>query len=231
VTEHLTWTHGGHTIEISAPEMGELVDLAGFDVERVRGVWRCRFDDRVMELEEGVSDPALVVRRIVEGGERPDDSFVWWMDAVRTDREPRERELAARVQQLFDAHWNTRVCRGMWSGPDSDGLDLDPDRKQLTVTGLPMMLHPGRWRLTLELIEGALSDLPGLHVDIMAPGDQVMNSLDDPVEVSDRRISWEFERPNLVFALMIRRTADCVSRPARLAMPISVQPLDPPPGA
>ncbi|MGH9135183.1 MAG: methyltransferase domain-containing protein, partial [Ilumatobacteraceae bacterium] len=45
VTEHLRWSHGGHTVELAAGEIRELLRLAGFRPESLRGLWRCRFGE------------------------------------------------------------------------------------------------------------------------------------------------------------------------------------------
>jgi SAM-dependent methyltransferase len=118
VTEHLRWSHGGHTIELSSAEMEELLAYAGFDVDVRRGLWRCRFGSAVLQLEEELSRPKVLVRRVAET--EPDDAFVWWLEATRAAREPDSASLSRRVEALFDEHWPTRVSRGLWPGPGVD---------------------------------------------------------------------------------------------------------------
>jgi SAM-dependent methyltransferase len=230
VTEHLHWSHGGHTIEISAGEMTELLELAGFQVERLRGAWRCRFDDRVLELEESMDDPAVVVRRVVEGGERPDDSFVWWIDA-RPVGEPDHDALVRRCDELFVAHWDTRVARGLWPGPGHDGPLITPASAPVELRNLPFMLHRGRWRLTLRAASGTLNALTGLTVDLVLPGDHPVASLDAPVSEGPGERSWEFDIAQLMFALQLVIRVEGATSDVRLAMPIELVALDHPPGA
>ena len=224
VTEHLRWSHGGHTIELSADEMAELARLAGFDVT-ARGLWRCRFEDRILTLEDGMDDPGLVVRRIATGRDRPDDCFVWWIDADRADREPDVDALKAAIDHLFATHWDTRISRGMWPGPDSDGVDL-PTGGPVTVSNLPIYLHAGRWQLTVHAAAGTLDDLDGLRLEVSAPGGAVLHRVDTPLERDGDHVTWGFDQQELAFALTLEIQAQAVGRPVRLRMPVELAAVD-----
>lgn len=226
VTEYLHWSHGGHTIEISATEMTELLELSGFDVVRCRGAWLCRFGGEVLQLEEGLDNPATVVRRIVLGADNPDDSFIWWIDAQRTDREPDVETLRKRIDQLFQQHWSTRVSRGMWPGPGFEGPRLAAGTTDVTIASLPLMLHPGRWRAQVQAVEGHLSSLTGLHLAVTAPGGFVIHEVRDVLPAGATSCAWEFFQEHLQLALSIEIRADKVQEPVQLAMPISLEIVD-----
>jgi hypothetical protein len=221
VTEYLHWSHGGHTVELSAGEIEELLSMAGFRTESIRGLWRCRFGDTYLQLEERLDDGAMLVRRIVDGPDRPDDCFVWWIVA-RPGGIPDDEKLHARVVELFDQHWPTRVCRGMWPRTD-DGIDV-PVGVDWSTTSLPFMLHEGRWRIGIELAAGRVSDLEGLRVEIFSPGEYMQHRLVAEDATVDRRTAaWELDQSELMFALSMRVNVDRVASPVRLRMPLSIR--------
>lgn len=222
VTEQLLWSHGGHTVELSPAEIGELLDLAGFDVAVLKGLWRCRFDDRVLPLEEGLDDPALLLRRALPS--EPDDAFIWWVEARRSPVRPPDRErLRARIDDLYESHWPTRVSRGLWPGPPATAVELAAEGSS-TLASLPFPLHEGRWRLDLALEAGRLDDLEGLEARLVAPGGMVVAALDvDTAARSDSGVSWQFDVPYFLQALVLEIRIARHRRPARLAMPIGLR--------
>ncbi|MGH2474282.1 MAG: hypothetical protein ACRDIL_03375, partial [Candidatus Limnocylindrales bacterium] len=130
--------------------------------------------------------------------------------------------LHARVAELFDQHWPTRVCRGMWPSPD-DGVDLPPGAAWST-TSLPFMLHEGRWTIGLELDDGNVDNLEGLRIEIRSPDDQVEHLLViSEAKVGGTAATWEFDQERLKLALSIRIVVDRVAAPARLRMPLSIR--------
>ncbi len=168
-----------------------------------------------------MDDPGLVVRRIATGGDRPDDCFVWWIDADRADRAPDVDALKAAIDHLFASHWDTRISRGMWPGPDSDGVGL-PTGGPVTVSNLPIYLHAGRWQLTVHAAAGSLDDLEGLRLEVTTPGGHVVHRLDDPLERDSVHVTWEFNLSELAFALTLMLRADRVTAPVRLTMPVTL---------
>jgi SAM-dependent methyltransferase len=111
-TEALGWVHPEHTIEITAAEATQLLTIAGFDVAVTRGLWNCR-DPRTREWLP-LAPPAGDVRQIVDRSASRfpiDDAFVWWIEAVRSDRAADPVAVRSAAQHLFDAHWQRRVNR------------------------------------------------------------------------------------------------------------------------
>jgi len=118
--EAIGWTHGEHTIEMTADEATGLLETAGFEVGVVRGLWNCR--DQATgdwyELTAPPGDIADVLDRSV--GRRPvDDDFVWWIEAERAGDADPER-LRSAVESLFDRLWTQRVNRAGQRPDESD---------------------------------------------------------------------------------------------------------------
>lgn len=227
VTEHMAWSHGGHTLELSAAEYCRLAELAGFEVLDVRGLWRCRMDDgRVLQLEDGLDDAVTLTRRIAQGGDRVDDSFVWWVTARRGDGAPEVDKLRREVDRLFEEHFSTRVSRGMWPGPGSPGPVVEPGDSGLVAASLPMFLDPGSWRVAVRLDDGRWEDLDDVRVDVTSPGGHLIHRLEvSDAEVEGDERSWVVHHPDLILALSLEIHVGSVSLPARFAMPVDVSPV------
>lgn len=72
-----------HTLELTVPEICTMVELAGFRVTAVKGVWLC---DRAAPSVEVISIPGDAVeleRRKREATDRPLESFIWWLEAEK----------------------------------------------------------------------------------------------------------------------------------------------------
>jgi SAM-dependent methyltransferase len=112
----LTWTMPEHTIEFTPSEAADLVTLAAFDVASVRGLWLCR-EPATGEVHPRWSDDGSplradeVARRAAMGIWRPDDSFIWWLEARRADRDPDIAALRARHAEIFEQAWPERQNR------------------------------------------------------------------------------------------------------------------------
>ncbi|WP_019877481.1 methyltransferase domain-containing protein [Sporichthya polymorpha] len=113
VCQSLQWTHPEHTLEFSVDEVVEILGLAGFDIEMLRGVWLCydrerhgllRFDD----MDGQALDRAT---RIAAAPDNPEDSFVWWVHACRADRQPDADTLHRRLMELYGSYRAERLAR------------------------------------------------------------------------------------------------------------------------
>ncbi len=100
LTWALNWHHPEHTMEFTVPEIRELVELAGFRVTALRGVWLCREGRNVMRLEP-LPEPPPWPARVEAAVSRAEDSFVWWLEAVRDDRGPQIEKLGQRLGEIF----------------------------------------------------------------------------------------------------------------------------------
>jgi hypothetical protein len=223
VTEHLLWSHGGHTVELSVAEITELVTLAGFEVFSTAGIWRCHVEGRRWQLEEGLDDPAIFTRRAATAHDAPDDSFVWWINARRTDSPPDSPRLRARTKELFETHWNTRVCRGLFPAPGANVRVIERGHVGLVGATLPFPLKPGPFELKASLLSGSWDDLDGFRIDIVAPIDQVVHQFTaDGATRSGAELRWTFDQPYLLFATTIEVHVDHVRSPVGLALPLEL---------
>lgn len=119
VTAPLVWSHPEHTVEYTVPEIGMLLNLAGFDDVRVRGIWLAHDGASLLPLspfEGPQSDSMAVLRRAALARERPERSFVWWAEA-RKRRTPDGTRVRAYLDAIFDAAWPERLDRFIVPGP------------------------------------------------------------------------------------------------------------------
>jgi SAM-dependent methyltransferase len=222
VTEHLLWSHGGHTIELSPDEMAELLRLAGFDPLPARGAWTCRRGDERFALEEGLDDPALLARRIALGGDSADDSFIWWINAARAERTPHAADLRDQIQSLFERHWPRRVCRGM---ADPIATTVHISTAAPAVSTLPFPLPRGTWELEIEQLGATGSDPVQVGARILAPGGEVLHVLDGASATTAGKIArWTFDRPDLVFACTMEVTLQGAGTGVDLRFPFALRP-------
>ena len=224
VTQELYWSHGGHTIELSASEMIELLEFAGFRVETCTGLWRCRYDDAVLGLEDGVDSRAEVAERASSAVRSPDESFVWWINARRQPDAAIDRlELAARTRQYFDAHWDDRVCRGMTVWPQRE-VSVEAD-EEIELESLPFLFGARSWVVELDISPNRLS-LESLSVELRTPG-AVLHHLDveSSEAVSDSTVRWRVDQPWLALATSIVVRARASSHTV-IQLPVRLRPVD-----
>lgn len=111
----LNWSMNEHTVEFTPGEAVELVELAGFDVESLRGLWLCRdpASGAVMPLDpfEAGAGGEEIVRRVQLAPRFPEHSFVWWLEARRTQRAPDAETLRTRHADVFRKAWPERTNR------------------------------------------------------------------------------------------------------------------------
>jgi len=99
ITTPLRWSHPEHTIEYTTREILEILKLAAFDVVSIRGLWLCRLNSQLIPLFSP-EDSIQRRRRIIEANQRPEDSFSWWVEAVRAAGPPKRGELASRLSTI-----------------------------------------------------------------------------------------------------------------------------------
>ncbi len=222
VTEFLDWSHGGHTVELSLDEITELVSLAGFEIISTAGIWRSDIDGRILQLEEGLDESATFTRRISTAHDAPDQSFIWWLNARRTDRPPTNHGWSAhegavrRALEHSDLPWLVPDARGR--SPD----DLDWRPRSVGAT-LPFLLKAGHIELAATLLSGNWNDLAGFRINIVAAGGHLLHrlSIADATR-TDTELRWTIEQPTLSFATSIEVQVDAARSPAELKLPLYV---------
>ena len=105
ITAALGWTQPEHTIELEVDEIIELLHLAGFVDVSIKGIWLCYDRDagRLLPLDPfGGGDDWPWRRRVIEGDDRPGDSFLWWAEARNSDVRGDPAAVRRRVYRLYD---------------------------------------------------------------------------------------------------------------------------------
>jgi SAM-dependent methyltransferase len=161
VTTAIGWEHPEHTVEFRPDEMLELLQLAGFERVEVRGVWLCLDRERNRFLPLDASPRAWPTeRRVAEAGARPDDSFVWWIEAERSDSEPDRERLGRRVRQIYEGYRAYRFARlkhsvGSVSGVGRDRfVTADAGEGGHLLFGPYVPMLPGNWIARFRLAAG-----------------------------------------------------------------------------
>lgn len=161
ITTPLNWSHPEHTIELTPDEACELVRLAGFDVASVQGIWLCR-DPRsgeVLPLDPNADAPGWsVTERILLARDQPDNSFIWWIEAVLSDRAAETKATHAFMTRLFREHRPERVqrlivpsSRTLRSSPEGDWIDVAAGQDGAVMFGPYMPLRAGHHQVTWQL--------------------------------------------------------------------------------
>ena len=109
ITMPLRWSHREHIIEYTTTEILQILHLAGFDVISIRGMWLCRSNGRLLPLFSP-EDRSQTEMRIVEADKRPEDSFSWWVEALRSERQCRPDELALRLGNICTLNRPRQFC-------------------------------------------------------------------------------------------------------------------------
>ena len=104
ITTRLGWHQPQHTAELSVDEVVRLVGAAGFDVVDVRGVWLCYDRQRhvMLRLDPSKIDVLDVGTRLELSAVRPEDSFIWWLEARRAERPPEPEIVRRLATEYFD---------------------------------------------------------------------------------------------------------------------------------
>ena len=218
VTEAISWLHPEHTAEFSVAEVVELVRLAGFDVEDVRGV--VLGYDRERHIFLDIEDESMPWEdRAALAGDSPEDSFIWWLTARRADRAPARAELTYRAHALAHAfrerrfrqlHSPLEVSRGQDRVPH---VSSPPGYGGAMLHGPYVPLDAGRWRATfrLELQQIAVPpEAVAAHLDVCsAPNALVHGTRDIAAHELDGGGRWtastlDFALPTMVMGLELR---------------------------
>lgn len=166
IVEALGWSHPEHTIELTAGEACELLTLAGFDVDRVEPVWRCRSrSGELLPLSAKRNDVRELLGR-AHGPTALDDAFVWWIVSRRSARSPDTSALRDSVEDLFKQHWTPRVNRGASSSFGKLGLVPAGSSGELYRTQM-FPVFKGQFEF---LVPGG----DGLRIQLMRPDETVI---------------------------------------------------------
>ncbi|MDL2410615.1 methyltransferase domain-containing protein [Rhizobium calliandrae] len=213
LTAPLNWSHPEHTIELTIEEVTALMRLAGFEITAAYGIWLCR-DSRtgeVLPFDPNQPTPGWsIIERLIIARDRPDDSFIWWVEGVRSDRTPDAAATHSMMADLFRSHWPERVQRlvvpaGRELRQSSEGewIEACAGEVGIVMHGPYMPLRAGRYRVTWQIQSPASTELPIAICDVVALGLAEPIAFQE-VHTGDSRISLEIELPDTTFGLEFR---------------------------
>jgi SAM-dependent methyltransferase len=159
VTQAIRWLHPEHTVEFTVDEIVELLELAGFGDIEVRGLVLGYDVDRhhflpIRDLDSGIGRQARAIRAL----DRPEDAFVWWAQATRSERQPDPAALSRRTRELFFRFRQNRFSQlpslaGRVEELPYDGRVIHTKRGEsgTLVHGPHVPMPPGAWEAVFEL--------------------------------------------------------------------------------
>lgn len=159
LTEAYQWSMAEHTVELDPAEAVTVLGLAGFAVERMKGLWLCREAGRLLPLDPAPAmwGPGSYPRRIAMATERPDDCFIWWAEARKVGR-PDAAALRQAVTGIFEGAWAERVARIRPMGgteillrDGSAGVVMPRGTEGYALAGPFMAVSPGTYEFVLPV--------------------------------------------------------------------------------
>ena len=211
ITEALrTWSHPEHTVELTTAEAIQITELAGFEVVTVKGIWLSRDPDTGVVLPfEPAFDSLSVEERLSGGVARPEDSFLWWIEARRADREPDAAAVTARLTNIFAKAWPERTTRSVVgvghvvTQPDGPWVVCPANLPGPLIFGPYMPLRAGRYRCTFEL-EGSDPAARARCDVVFGEQGEVVQMREVTVGPARETVCFDFELSELRFGVQFR---------------------------
>jgi hypothetical protein len=155
MTAKLNWSHPEHTIEFTTDEIIELVTLAGFTIKKCAGLWQIedKVSGTILPFEEQThSGKHSITSRIEYAESHPDQAFIWWVEARKTERKPDVERLTQRVADIFKEAWPER-CQRMQTviGQQEDNWYVSHGKEGVLLYGPYMPLKAGTHSATFKL--------------------------------------------------------------------------------
>jgi SAM-dependent methyltransferase len=169
ITRLIDYRQPEHVAEYAPSDMRLLLREAGFRVVNEKGLLLMRGPDgAIMPLSpmHWHAGKESFLRRAMDGLSRPEDSFIWWFEAVKdTERPPDWEKFAAVCETVFNDAHKERINRvapadAEWE-TSPDGLKmlcLKKERKGHFWHGPSIPLRKGRRVLKIELQADSLPD-------------------------------------------------------------------------
>jgi hypothetical protein len=159
LTEAYQWSMAEHTVELEPSEAVTVLGLAGFDVERMKGLWLCREAGNLLPLDPtpAMWGPGGYARRVAMATAHPEDSFIWWAEARKVGR-PDPDGLRHFIRGIFESAWAERVARvrpmggtETMLGDGSLGVVMPHGKEGYSLAGPYMALPPGTYDFELPV--------------------------------------------------------------------------------
>jgi hypothetical protein len=211
LTTAYRWSMSEHTVEFTVDEARSLLEIAGFEVRLMRGLWLCRRGGQVLPLEPVRPGGLETLDRLALSARHPEDSFIWWAESVKVGN-PNEQALRAAVLDIYRQHWRERVSRlqmGAGAAIDDSGHII---RIQKGTTGYPVLgpfmpLPPGTYQFRLPIAWDNCADFGSTIATFeVVVNDQCVASI--PIVARSRKgsstVTTEVHVPNVSFASHVR---------------------------
>lgn len=216
MTELLGWSHPEHTIELTAPEMRCLLNLAGFEVTKEAGIWLCQDPKtgRILPIDPNTPESEWsVTERIFSAADKPEHSFIWWMESRRTGRKPDREALRELLSNIYAIAWPERIQRlvvlpGFKTEQRADGewIVVPSTHDGLVFYGPSMPLRAGRHRITFEFEPDPAATAAFARCDVVVgPEARVLDQSE--VLPNQTHITFDVEISELTFGAQFR----CIS--------------------
>lgn len=214
ISNALMWNHPEHTVELAHTDAVKLADLAGFQISKSVGHWLCRdLDTKALlpltEINSAGDWPAE--RRIAEGFSNPAESFSWWVEARRTEKEVDVVGIYRLAREFSNIHFSDRISKMMQSQRQTtelrDGVRWTVAPKGWSgamVFGPHAPLPPGEWliRFCVDPYEAGAS---GGRVEVFqTTTGRVVTDRELPTRHDGNYIDLEFQSDDTLFALEFR---------------------------
>jgi SAM-dependent methyltransferase len=246
ITERLGWLQPEHVLELRVDEIRVMTELAGFDVQSIRGLWPC-YDPvrhRLLDLEPA-EDPRTNADRAASGEADPDNAFVWWLTARNSDRPAQREALVARVDQVAAEVFPRLATRfrsqigHIVHDPLHTEASVGPGVQGYLVFGPYAVLFPGRYvacfRLRIPKVPDALApdgatpvarlDVVSFHRGLVFGSREVLpGDLSRPSADGFALMEIPFELSDTAFGVEFRVFSTGAAALA-VALPVTVPPL------
>ena len=220
MTAPLNWSHPEHTIELTPSEMADLLSLAGFRVTKRAGMWLCRDPRTGRMLPYDPNDPDTdwsIPERLVVARDHPEDSFLWWIEAVRTDAAPDRGGIDALLAGLYVHAWPERIRRmkvpphqATETRADGEWVVARPGTDAVVLYGPYMPLRAGLYTVGFTL-DAADAPADAGVCEVLAAGTVLCSR---GIGRGDTRVNLSFDLPALQFGIEFR----CHSRAGGFAV-------------
>jgi hypothetical protein len=219
LTAPLVWTHPEHTIEFTPHEAKRLLELGGFRVSALKGMWLCRDPQtgKLLSLAPiGVDSDWSLFERLLLAESDPNNSFLWWIEARKIDCPPDRNVMLAFITGVFSKAWPERCSRfSLGVGRvETDGesrlVVAEPSQSGAMVFGPYLPLKSGRHSATFALRVAdvpSYSNLPIVRCDILGIGNReimVRHLTAQDIQSSGGTIILDFDLPALEFGIQAR---------------------------
>ena len=211
--------HPEHMVELTPAEAIDLLDAAGFEIESIRGVFHCRDRQGALLPIDTLTDtpPHSIIDRCLSAVDAPDDSFIWWIHARRSDRSPDRVRVAAVVEAAWRTGWPERMSRlatqigERKTTPDGACFESMVGQAGAVLYGPYAPVRAGRYRATIhvKLLSSCPPDTPVSFADAVFNTEAVVKALkhlksDDLSLTEYSPTVLEFDIPETLFGFQMR---------------------------